>query len=283
MRTLILPAPPLPGKAHEAQAQPRGKVPIPNHANAQRGRSAYAAMDRAQVPQITSRRAARVYNDGVDSIRKIAEADFPSRWGQFRIFGFEGQFTNSAAYGSDNPRDVDRRKESAVALVMGDIHSQPPLVRIHSQCLTGDVFGSYRCDCRAQLEMAFEQIAEQGRGIIIYEDQEGRGIGLMAKLQAYELQDGGLDTVQANLKLGFKPDCREYKLPAAILKELGVNEIVLMSNNPEKIAALERVGIKVKRISAEVDATPESERYLRTKREKMGHLFTDLPTNSNCD
>jgi GTP cyclohydrolase II len=209
----------------------------------------------------------------VNSIKKIAEADFPSRWGKFRIFGFEGYFTDSAAYGSDNPVDVDRRKESAVALVMGDIHSQPPLVRIHSQCLTGDVFGSYRCDCRAQLEMAFKRVADEGRGIIIYEDQEGRGIGLMAKLQAYELQDGGLDTVQANLKLGFKPDCREYKLPAAILVALGVKHVLLMSNNPEKIAALERAGIKVERVSAEVDPRPESARYMRTKREKMGHLL----------
>ena len=225
--------------------------------------------------QITIGAASHVYNCGVNSIKKIAEANFPSRWGQFRIYGFEGYFTNSAAYGSDNPVDVDRRRETAVALVMGDIHSQPPLVRIHSQCLTGDVFGSYRCDCRAQLELALEQISEQGRGILIYEEQEGRGIGLMAKLQAYELQDGGLDTVQANLKLGFKPDCREYNLPAAILNALGVKHVVLMSNNPEKIAALERAGIKVERVSAEVDTTPESERYMRTKREKLGHLFSD--------
>jgi GTP cyclohydrolase II len=234
-------------------------------------------MGRARVRQITSARASHVYNYGVNSIKKIAEADFPSRWGQFRIFGFEGYFPNSAAYGSDNPVDVDRRKESAVALVMGDIHSQPPLVRIHSQCLTGDVFGSYRCDCRAQLELAFKRISEQGRGIIIYEDQEGRGIGLMAKLQAYELQDGGLDTVQANLKLGFKPDCREYNLPAAILNALGVKQVVLMSNNPEKIAALERAGIKVQRVSAEVAPHPKSAKYLRTKREKMGHLFSSSP------
>jgi GTP cyclohydrolase II len=212
----------------------------------------------------------------VDSIKKIAEADFPTRWGHFRIFGFEGYFNVSPAFASDNPVDVDRRKESAVALVMGDIHlSEPPLVRIHSQCLTGDVFGSHRCDCRAQLEMALEKIAELGRGILIYEDQEGRGIGLMAKLQAYELQDGGLDTVQANLKLGFKPDCREYNLPAAILKALGVNRVVLMSNNPDKVAALERGGIEVQRVSAEVEPLPEFERYLRTKREKMGHLFSE--------
>ena len=223
---------------------------------------------------ITSQAGWRVYNYYVNSIKKIAEADFPSRWGQFRIYGFEGYFTNSVASKNDTPADVNRRKESAVALVMGDIHSEPPLVRIHSQCLTGDVFGSYRCDCRAQLELALERISELGRGILIYEDQEGRGIGLMAKLQAYELQDGGLDTVQANEKLGFKPDCREYNLPAAILNLLNVKHVVLMSNNPEKVTALERSGIKVDRISAEVEPHPSSERYLRTKREKMGHIFS---------
>ena len=157
---------------------------------------------------------------------------------------------------------------------MGDIHSEPPLVRIHSQCLTGDVFGSLRCDCRAQLEMALEQISELGRGILIYEEQEGRGIGLMAKLQAYALQDNGLDTVQANEKLGFKPDCREYNLPVAILKSLGLKKVRLMSNNPEKVTAVERAGIKVERVSAEVAFQPQAARYLRTKREKMGHLFT---------
>ena len=214
------------------------------------------------------------YNETVNSVKKIAEADFPSRWGHFRILGFEGYFTNTTpGYADDNPADIDRRKESAVALVMGDIHSQPPLVRIHSQCLTGDVFGSLRCDCRAQLEMALDKISKQKQGILIYEDQEGRGIGLMAKLQAYALQDKGLDTVQANEKLGFKADCREYNLPVAILKELGVTEIRLLSNNPEKVSAVERAGIKVvERVPADVGPHPHAERYLRTKREKMGHL-----------
>ena len=126
---------------------------------------------------------------------------------------------------------------------MGDIHSAPPLVRIHSQCLTGDVFGSLRCDCRAQLEMALSMIAEQGAGILIYEQQEGRGIGLMAKLQAYELQDQGLDTVEANERLGFKADHREFALPAEILKALGVSSVRLLSNNPDKVAALEKGGL----------------------------------------
>lgn len=226
------------------------------------------------MSHVTSLSVGKFIINNVNSIKKIAEADFPSRWGQFRIYGFEGYFTSSARHTNDTPDDVERRKETAVALVMGDIHSQPPLVRIHSQCLTGDVFGSYRCDCRAQLEMALDKISKLGRGILIYEQQEGRGIGLMAKLQAYELQDGGLDTVQANEKLGFKPDCREYNLPVAILEALGVKQIQLMSNNPEKIAAVEQAGIKVERVSAQVAPHPRSAKYLRTKREKMGHLIT---------
>ena len=162
-----------------------------------------------------------------------------------------------------------------MALVMGDIASSPPLVRIHSQCLTGDVFGSLRCDCRQQLEMALAMIGEIGAGVLIYEQQEGRGIGLMAKLKAYELQDAGLDTVEANERLGFKADQREFALPAQILKALGVSQVRLLSNNPDKVAALERGGIKVaERVPCEVSASAHSEDYLKTKKEKMGHLFT---------
>lgn len=158
---------------------------------------------------------------------------------------------------------------------MGDIHSTPPLLRIHSQCLTGDVFGSLRCDCRAQLEMALSMIAEQGAGILIYEQQEGRGIGLMAKLQAYELQDQGLDTVEANERLGFKADHREFTLPAEILKALGVSSVRLLSNNPDKVAALEKGGIVVaERVPCEAAPEVHSEDYLKTKKEKLGHLFT---------
>jgi len=158
---------------------------------------------------------------------------------------------------------------------MGDIHSTPPLLRIHSQCLTGDVFGSLRCDCRAQLEMALAMIAEQGAGILIYEQQEGRGIGLMAKLQAYELQDQGLDTVEANERLGFKADHREFILPAEILKALAVARVRLLSNNPDKVAALEKGGIVVtERVPCEVAREAHSEDYLKTKKEKLGHLFT---------
>ena len=162
-----------------------------------------------------------------------------------------------------------------MALVMGDIHSAPPLVRIHSQCLTGDVFASLRCDCRQQLEMALAMIADHGTGILIYEQQEGRGIGLMAKLQAYALQDAGLDTVEANERLGFKADHREFALPGQILRELGVTRVRLLSNNPDKVTALENAGLEVvERVPCEVGPHPEAEEYLKTKKEKLGHLFT---------
>jgi GTP cyclohydrolase II len=160
---------------------------------------------------------------------------------------------------------------------MGDIHGAPPVVRIHSQCLTGDVFGSLRCDCRLQLELALSRIAEEGAGILLYEQQEGRGIGLMAKLKAYELQDHGLDTVEANVELGYAPDCREYELPAEVLKQLGVKQVRLITNNPEKVAALESAGIAViERVSAEVEPQESFERYLRTKHEKMGHIVESV-------
>ena len=201
-------------------------------------------------------------------VRQLASADFPTKWGQFRVFGFEsGGFESRGSEGD--------AKETAVALVMGDITKAPPLVRIHSQCLTGDVFGSLRCDCRQQLELALAQIAANGAGVLVYEQQEGRGIGLMAKLQAYELQDQGRDTVQANEDLGFKADERLFALPAEILKALGLKEVRLLSNNPEKVAALERAGVRVvERVPCEVEAHSASENYLKTKKEKMGHLFT---------
>lgn len=202
---------------------------------------------------------------GANPIQPVASADFPTRWGKFRIFGFEAEFDSGKA----------QRKEEAVALVMGDVASATPLVRIHSQCLTGDVFGSLRCDCRSQLEMAMAMIAEEGAGVLIYEQQEGRGIGLMAKLRAYELQDVGLDTVEANERLGFKADQREFTLPAEILKSLGISRVRLLSNNPEKVAALERGGIEVaERVPCEVAPTTHAEDYLKTKKDKMGHLFT---------
>ena len=195
------------------------------------------------------------------TIQQKASADCPTRWGKFRICGFRGEFNG--------------RAEEAVALVMGDVQSSPPLVRVHSQCLTGDVFGSLRCDCRQQLELALTMIASEGAGVLIYEQQEGRGIGLMAKLQAYELQDAGLDTVEANERLGFKADQREFGMPAQILKSLGVSQVRLLSNNPDKVAALERDGIKVvERVPCEVSPSIHAEEYLKTKKEKLGHLFT---------
>ena len=210
------------------------------------------------------------YNSNVTSLKanKLAEAEFPTRWGRFRIFGFESDEAAAIASG-------ERRKESAVALVMGDIHSAPPLVRVHSQCLTGDVFGSIRCDCRQQLEMALSMIAAAGAGVLVYEQQEGRGIGLMAKLQAYELQDRGYDTVEANEKLGFKADHRGYELPGEVLKALGITAVRLLSNNPDKVAALERAGIRVvERVPCEIEPHSDVENYLKTKKEKMGHLFS---------
>ena len=190
-------------------------------------------------------------------LHKVAEADFPSRFGHFRIYGFEGV------------------EEEAVALKMGDLAGDPaPLVRIHSQCLTGDVFHSLRCDCRAQLELALSSIAREGRGLVIYENQEGRGIGLLNKLRAYELQDQGADTVEANEQLGFEADLRGYALAAAILGYFGLRAVRLMSNNPEKMQALERAGIRVvERVPAIVPAVSSTEDYLRTKRDKLGHLL----------
>lgn len=195
-------------------------------------------------------------------LNKVAEADFPSRFGRFRIYGFEGV----------RPNDV----EEAVALKLGNLSSEAgaPLVRIHSQCLTGDVFHSLRCDCRSQLELALDQIVAEQRGLLIYEHQEGRGIGLLNKLRAYELQDHGLDTVEANEELGFDADLRDYALPAAILKYFEVSEVRLLSNNPEKVAAIEKAGIKVvERAPIIVPPLETTAEYLKTKREKLGHLF----------
>jgi GTP cyclohydrolase II len=205
----------------------------------------------------------------IATVRQIANADFPTRWGHFRILGFEGEYAPGSGTCGRTPET-----EEAVAVTMGDLRSSPPLVRIHSQCLTGDVFHSLRCDCRLQLELALRKIAEAGAGILLYEQQEGRGIGLMAKLRAYELQDQGLDTVEANLHLGFKADCREFELPAAILRQMGVGSVRLITNNPDKVAALETAGVQVvERVSAEVPAEERFEDYLRVKQEKMGHIF----------
>lgn len=192
----------------------------------------------------------------ISTVTKVAEADFPTEFGAFRIFGFR----------------LDG--EEAVVLKMGELSSEPVLVRIHSQCLTGDVFHSLRCDCRAQLELAIEMVASEGRGMIIYENKEGRGIGLLNKLRAYELQDQGADTVEANEQLGFEADLRDYSLPGAILLHFGITQVRLLSNNPDKIQALEKSGVAVvERVPCQPPNTPDSDRYLKTKKEKLGHIL----------
>lgn len=202
-----------------------------------------------------------------DSIRQTASVDFPTRWGRFRMIGFE----------RDLPPNGHPRRESALALIMGDVKTTPPLVRIHSQCLTGDALGSLRCDCGEQLRTAMSMIAAEGAGILIYEQEEGRGIGLTAKLNAYELQDLGYDTIEANEQLGLKADYREFRLPAGILRHLGVSKIRLLTNNPEKVAAMRNAGLEVtERVPCEVAPDPNSLRYLKTKKRKLGHLLTSL-------
>jgi len=198
------------------------------------------------------------------TVRQVAEADFPTLFGHFRIFGFEGTEDGS-------------EPEEAIAVKMGDISGDPPLVRIHSQCLTGDVFHSLRCDCGAQLELALRSIAREGRGLLIYENQEGRGIGLLNKLRAYELQDQGADTVEANERLGFKADLRSYQLPGEILRFFHLASVRLLSNNPEKVEAVERAGVRVtERIPCVAAPLDSTETYLRTKKTKMGHLIEDV-------
>jgi GTP cyclohydrolase II len=200
------------------------------------------------------------------AIRHVATVDFPTRWGEFRLLGFERNFEQAGTL----------CQQTALALVLGEIGGSPTLVRIHSQCLTGEALGSLRCDCGLQLHMALSLISREGAGVLVYEQQEGRGIGLMAKLRAYQLQDQGLDTVQANEQLGFESDYRDYRLPAEILKYLGIQQIRLISNNPDKLAAMERAGIRVvERIPCEVTDRKFAQRYLHTEKLKCGHL---LPT-----
>jgi GTP cyclohydrolase II len=200
------------------------------------------------------------------AIRRIASTRLPTKWGTFQALAFE----------RDTPGEA-KPVETALALMMGDLTRGAPLLRIHSQCITSEVFGSLRCDCNEQLEIAMQAIAEEGWGLVIYEHQEGRGIGLMAKLQAYSLQDAGLDTVEANEALGFMADCRTFALPAAILGDLGVHEVRLLSNNPDKVRALMDVGIGVvERIPCEVRPNPHALMYLRSKKDRMGHTLALL-------
>jgi len=192
-------------------------------------------------------------------VQSVAQAELPTRYGRFTIYGFQGR-------GS---------QEEAVALVRGNLAGKTaPLVRVHSQCLTGDVLGSLRCDCRAQLELSLKKISQAPNGILLYLPQEGRGIGLMNKLRAYQLQDGGMDTVEANQTLGFAADARDYDFSAQILKQLGATKIRLLSNNPEKVRQLEQAGIRVvERVPCQPRVSKTSRSYLRTKKRKMGHLL----------
>ena len=204
------------------------------------------------------------------TLKQIADVSFPTRWANFRLLAFEGMHAN-------NGRE-EERLETALALILGDIHSSPPVVRIHSQCTTGDVFHSLRCDCHDQLHLALRVIADEGSGMLLYEHQEGRGIGLMEKLRAYELQDQGLDTIEANLRLGHAIDLRDYALAVDVLRFLKVRSLRLMTNNPQKINAVLSSGVEiVERLSADVPDSPHSAHYLATKREKLGHL-SDLAT-----
>lgn len=199
----------------------------------------------------------------MSTLRKIAEVRFPTLWAPFRLLAFERR-------GEGGSRG---HFETALALVLGDIHARPPLVRIHSQCATGDIFHSLRCDCHDQLHLALRNIAEEGAGVLLYEYQEGRGIGLMEKLRAYELQDAGLDTIEANLHLGHEVDLRDYRLPVEILHFLNISSVRLMTNNPEKIRAIASSNINIaERVSAEVLISPHAARYFATKRDKMGHI-----------
>lgn len=195
-------------------------------------------------------------------VHKIAQADLPTRYGRFTIFGFQGRGQN----------------EEAVALVRGNLNGKvAPLVRVHSQCLTGDVLTSLRCDCRSQLELSMKKIGQAPSGILLYLPQEGRGIGLMNKLRAYELQDGGMDTVEANEKLGFAADARDYDFSAQVLKKLGAKRIRLLSNNPEKVRQLENAGIQVvERVPCQPRVSKISRAYLKTKKSKMGHLLKGI-------
>ncbi len=209
--------------------------------------------------KINSRKRAKSRDS---EVKLVAEAALPTRYGRFTIYGFKGR----------GPLD------EAIALVRGKLNGKTaPLVRVHSQCLTGDVLASLRCDCRAQLELSLKKIGQAGSGILLYLPQEGRGIGLMNKLRAYQLQDGGMDTVEANETLGFAADARDYDFSAQILKKLGAKKIRLLSNNPEKVRQLEEAGIRVvQRVPCQPRISKTSRAYLQTKKSKMGHLLEGL-------
>lgn len=194
-------------------------------------------------------------------VRRVVETALPTPYGEFQLVVYES--------------NLDR--QAHMALVLGDIRQPPVLVRVHSQCLTGDVFGSWRCDCGPQLHAALERVQKEGRGVILYLRQEGRGIGLVNKVKAYALQDKGMDTVEANQALGFPPDLRDYGIGAQMLADLGLTEIRLMTNNPRKVVGLEGFGLKlVERVGLEIPPLPANTKYLRAKREKLGHLLLEI-------
>jgi GTP cyclohydrolase II len=214
--------------------------------------------------------------------RVVARAELPTRFGRFTVAGIEGRGADDEAAaiihgdlgGKKPPLKHGSVSDGKATIGRARVSSKKaPLVRIHSQCLTGDVFTSERCDCRAQLEFSLRKIAKEPSGVVLYLPQEGRGIGLLNKLKAYELQDGGLDTVEANQKLGFADDSRDYEFAAEALKALGIRRVRLLSNNPDKIAQLERAGIRVvERVPCRPRTSHHSKEYLKTKKRKMGHL-----------
>ena len=210
--------------------------------------------------------------------RVVAAAKLPTGFGSFRIFGIEGRKSGEEAvaiqHGNLQGASNGTSNGSARATAKS---RKAPLVRVHSQCLTGDVFTSERCDCRAQLEFSLRKIAKEPSGVLLYLPQEGRGIGLINKLKAYELQDGGLDTVEANRRLGFADDARDYEFAAEALKALGIRDVRLLSNNPDKVTQLESAGIRVvERVPCRPRTSKHSAAYLRTKKDKLGHLLAGL-------
>jgi 3,4-dihydroxy 2-butanone 4-phosphate synthase/GTP cyclohydrolase II len=222
-------------------------------------RSAYARRYRKHMRALNVSSLRRQTPRNARTVEQVAEARLPTDFGEFRIIGYRSLTSN----------------EDFVVLTQGHLsEDQPPLVRIHSQCLTGDVFGSLKCDCGPQLRVAMEMIAQEGRGVIVYQQQEGRGIGILNKIRAYALQDEGADTIEANERLGLAVDLRCYEQCAEILRDLGVQRVRLMSNNPEKMQTLERMGLEVdERVPLSIEPPDAALSYLRTKKEKMGHLL----------